>query len=177
MQETQVRSLGQEDPLEKGMATHSSILAWRIPWAEEPVSYSPWGCNEFYTTKWLSVPHTHSCFTWLWFGEGELAQRGKNCLSWRSLAREGSVKTNNTGFFYFLVNTAAEKFLMDPKAWSSVMNAVTSGHLKWVLFLFLKKERDLDNILKAHIISRTEFCVHLWLLSYRGTTTVSGKPQ
>ena len=36
MQETQVQSLGQEDPLEKGMATHSSILAWRIPWAEEP---------------------------------------------------------------------------------------------------------------------------------------------
>ena len=36
MQQTQVRSLGQEDPLEKGMATHSSILAWRIPWTEEP---------------------------------------------------------------------------------------------------------------------------------------------
>ena len=36
MQETQVQSLGQEDPPEKGMATHSSILAWRIPWTEEP---------------------------------------------------------------------------------------------------------------------------------------------
>ena len=36
MQETWVRSLGQEDPLEKGMATHSGILAWRIPWSEEP---------------------------------------------------------------------------------------------------------------------------------------------
>ena len=35
MQETQVQSLGQEDPLEKGMATHSSILAWRIPWTED----------------------------------------------------------------------------------------------------------------------------------------------
>ena len=35
MQETWVRSLGQEDPLEKEMATHSSILAWRIPWTEE----------------------------------------------------------------------------------------------------------------------------------------------
>ena len=34
MQETQVQSLGWEDPLEKGMATHSSILAWRIPWTE-----------------------------------------------------------------------------------------------------------------------------------------------
>ena len=35
VQETQVRYLGQEDPLEKGMATHSSILIWRIPWTEE----------------------------------------------------------------------------------------------------------------------------------------------
>ena len=36
MQETQVQSLGWEDPLEKEMATHSGILAWRIPWTEEP---------------------------------------------------------------------------------------------------------------------------------------------
>ena len=36
MQETQVWFLGQEDPLEKGMATHSSILSWEIPWTEEP---------------------------------------------------------------------------------------------------------------------------------------------
>ena len=36
MQETQVWSLGQENPLEKGMATHSSITAWEIPWTEEP---------------------------------------------------------------------------------------------------------------------------------------------
>ena len=53
MQETQVPSLGWEDPLEKGMATHSSILAWRIPWTEEPggVGYSPWGCKELDTTE------------------------------------------------------------------------------------------------------------------------------
>ena len=36
VQETRVRPLGQEDPLDKGMAIHSSILAWRIPWTEEP---------------------------------------------------------------------------------------------------------------------------------------------
>ena len=41
MQETQVRPLGREDPLEKGMAVHSSIPAWRIPGAEELVGYSP----------------------------------------------------------------------------------------------------------------------------------------
>ena len=36
MQETWVQSLGREDPLEKGMATHSSVLVWRLPWTEEP---------------------------------------------------------------------------------------------------------------------------------------------
>ena len=43
MQKTHVQSLGQEGPLEKGMATHSSILAWRIPWTEELAGYSQWG--------------------------------------------------------------------------------------------------------------------------------------
>ena len=41
--EMQVRSLGWEDPLGEGMATHSSIFAWRIPWTEEPGGYGPWG--------------------------------------------------------------------------------------------------------------------------------------
>ena len=43
MQETQVQSLGREDPLEEGMATHSSTLAWRIPWSEEPGKLSSIG--------------------------------------------------------------------------------------------------------------------------------------
>ena len=51
---TQVPSLGQEDPLQKEMAAHSSILAWRIPWTEEPDGYSPWGCEE---------PDTSECLT------------------------------------------------------------------------------------------------------------------
>ena len=44
--EKQVQSLGQEDPLEEEMATHSNILAWKIPWTEEPGSYSPWDQRE-----------------------------------------------------------------------------------------------------------------------------------
>ena len=56
LQETQLRSLGQEDPLEKEMATHSSILAWKIPWTEELVGYSPWDHNESETTE-LPPPH------------------------------------------------------------------------------------------------------------------------
>ena len=47
MQETWVRSLGQEDPLEKGTATHSSILAWRIPWTEEPGGLQSAGSQRF----------------------------------------------------------------------------------------------------------------------------------
>ena len=47
MQETQVQPLGQEDPLERGMATHSSILAWRVSWTEKPGGlYILWGCKE-----------------------------------------------------------------------------------------------------------------------------------
>ena len=45
MWETWIQSLGWEDPLEQGMATHSSILAWRIPWIEELVGHSPWHCK------------------------------------------------------------------------------------------------------------------------------------
>ena len=51
MQETQVQSLGWEDPLEEGMATHSSIFAWRIPWTEEPGGYGSQSRKELDTTE------------------------------------------------------------------------------------------------------------------------------
>ena len=47
MQATQVRSLGWELPLEKGMATHSSILAWKIPWTDEPGGLQSTGLQRF----------------------------------------------------------------------------------------------------------------------------------
>ena len=49
MQETQVQSLSQEDALEKEMATHSSILAWKIPWTEEPGGLQSTGLQESHT--------------------------------------------------------------------------------------------------------------------------------
>ena len=62
MWETQVRSLGQKDPLEKGMAAHSSILDWRIPWSLEfqrsLAGYGPQGHKELDRTEQLT--HTHS---------------------------------------------------------------------------------------------------------------------
>ena len=64
MQETRVWSLGQENPLEKGMATHSSILAWRIPWTEEPCRlHSPWGHKESDMTEQPTL--SLSYFIWI----------------------------------------------------------------------------------------------------------------
>ena len=61
MQETQVLSLDLDNPLEKGMATHSSILAWGIPWTEEPGGlYSPWGRKKSATTERLTHTRTHT---------------------------------------------------------------------------------------------------------------------
>ena len=53
-------SLSQEDALKEGMATHSSILSWRIPWTEEPGGYSPWGCKDSDMTEQLTHTHTHT---------------------------------------------------------------------------------------------------------------------
>ena len=59
MQETRVRSLGWENPLEKGMATHCSILAWKIPWTEEPSGL--WSrCCQFKVIKIYQVLFSHS---------------------------------------------------------------------------------------------------------------------
>ena len=55
VQETRVWSLGREDPLEKGMATHPSILAWRLPWTEEPGGCSPSGRRESDRTERLTL--------------------------------------------------------------------------------------------------------------------------
>ena len=55
MWETWVRSLGQEDSLEKGMATHSSIFVWRIPWTEEPGGLQSTGCRELDMTEQLTL--------------------------------------------------------------------------------------------------------------------------
>ena len=60
-QETHVWSLGGEDPLEEGMATHSSILAWRIPWAEEPGGLWSIG-SQRHRHDWSNLAHTYASF-------------------------------------------------------------------------------------------------------------------
>ena len=62
MQETQVRSLGWEDPLEEGMATHSSILVWRIPWTEKPGGATVHGVTKSRTRLKQLSTHRRSVF-------------------------------------------------------------------------------------------------------------------
>ena len=61
MQETLVQSLGWENPLEKEMATHSSVLVWKTPWMEEPGGLQSTGHKELDTTEWL---HFHFHYNW-----------------------------------------------------------------------------------------------------------------
>ena len=75
MQETQVPSLGEEDPLEKEMATYSSILAWKTPWTEEPGRLQLWGRKELDMTDRL-----HFTFTFTRKGAILISFRQENCL-------------------------------------------------------------------------------------------------
>ena len=76
MQETQVQSLGGEDPLEKRMATHCSILAWRIPWTEEPGGLN--NNNYIRDERLKQRPRRNSINRWRKVKESEVAQ---SCLT------------------------------------------------------------------------------------------------
>ena len=87
VKETQAQPLDLEDPLEKGVANHSSMLVWRIPWTEEVGGYSPWGHKESDTTGWLSL-----LFSWvycskmspvsgLWVERAHFHQASSLCLT------------------------------------------------------------------------------------------------
>ena len=90
--ETWVQSLGWETPLEKGMATHSNILAWRILWTEEPGSYSSWTYKEWDRTEWRTL--------WLWRAPPPSGQSWHcSLISWPPLA---SVAPLLFRFFYLL---------------------------------------------------------------------------
>ena len=85
-------AMGQEDPLEKGRATHSNILAWKILWTEDLVGYSPWVTNNW---TWLSDSHLQECFlTFLIskfkiLSQSKFTVQGKNVKSPRVLESKG----------------------------------------------------------------------------------------
>ena len=96
MQEMQVQSLGREDPLEEETATYSSILAWRIPWTEEPVGYGAWGLKESDKTERLSThcfffPVSFTVVKFLYFLQEKTKQNKtttttkKNPIIWNAL--------------------------------------------------------------------------------------------
>ena len=92
MWETWVQSLGWEDPLEKGMATYPSILAWRIPWTEEPGRLESQGCKELDSSNLAHTAHLHFNPGFCSFTQGvssylRLFQRPK---SWRIPRRQQS---------------------------------------------------------------------------------------
>ena len=87
MWETWVRSLGLEDPLEKGTAIYSSILAWRITWMGSLASSSPWVCKESDVTEQLSLTK----LTWIW----------KYFFEWVSECRWKNVIINSTWFHVY----------------------------------------------------------------------------
>ena len=81
MQETWVQSLSWEDPLEKGLATHFRVLAWRIPWTEEPGRQHPRGCRELDTTERRTHTHQQSHVTEEQTQPSRTAHRVGRCLS------------------------------------------------------------------------------------------------
>ena len=92
MWETQVRSLGQEDPLEKEMTTHSSILAWRIPWTEEPGRLQFMGLQKV-EHGWATNTHTQS----LSFSNSKL----NNLTIWS----ESKCESQNSGIVKLMILT------------------------------------------------------------------------
>ena len=89
MWETWVWSLGWEDPLEKEMATHSIILAWRIPWTEEPGGLqAPWGCKESDTAERL---HMHNSIFMSFWGNSTLLSTGSSSFCTPPTLYKGSL--------------------------------------------------------------------------------------
>ena len=109
MWETWVQSLGQEDPLAKGMATHSSILAWRIPWTEEPGVAKSRGCKELGTTSEQLSTHTQSGWG---SGGTRRPQSRAGPPSWKTLHLQG-------------------EDARAPLAWEVTATGSTTGHPPW----------------------------------------------
>ena len=113
MQETWVWSLGQEDPLEKGKATHSSILAWRIPWT------IPWDLIESNTTERLSLSlFTLSTFR-LWGSSSSLEQQSSN-YRMHQIKQSFMKIWKNPPCRPQPFNLAFQKIKMQNKMWESV---------------------------------------------------------
>ena len=92
MEETWVWSLGREDPLEEGMATHSSVLAWRIPWIDEPGGLPSMG-SQGVRRDWSNLAHStvpHSVLEMAW-GQEQMGYNERKFMGWQSSGRSRQV--------------------------------------------------------------------------------------
>ena len=129
MWETRVQFLGQEDPLEKEMATHSSILAWRIQWTEEPGRLLSTGSqrvgHDWVTSLHFTSLHFNALYALLWFSHW-LSSKEFTCNA-GDTRDVGSVpglgrspgKGNNNGFQYFCLGNP-----MNRQAWWGTVHGV-----------------------------------------------------
>ena len=108
-QETWVRSLVQEDPLELEMATHSSILAWKIPWTEEPGGLQSMGCHRV-RHDWVTNTFTHFTTSLLW-SEVVLLSLPEGVLHYHS----SRMKVSGAHFqkFFIYMHICCRRFLED----------------------------------------------------------------
>ena len=140
VQETWVRSLGLEDPLEKGMATPSRILAWRIPWTEEPGAVH--GVAKSWTgLKWLST-HTEN-------NQGQGAQAHRSHSSGPRSSRELRRGPAATALLWLDAEQERKQESRAAKAASSAMSPVEDRFITSVLECFLKNSPDKKNCVKS----------------------------
>ena len=166
MQETWVRPLGQEDPLEKEMATHSSIHAWKILWTKELVGYSPWGRKESDATKWLRFTsfHVRKGFPNNSAGKESACNVGELNLI-PGLGRSPGGGHGNPLQNSCLENPHGQRNLADYSPWNWKESAMT----EWLNTAQVKKQRhhfadkDLDS--QSYLLSSTT--VWIWELDHK----------
>ena len=133
MQETQVRSLDWEDPLEKGMAIHSNIVPWRIPWTKEPGRLQSLGSHD-----WATNTHFHSWF--MMFCQFQVYSKWFSYIYFRLFSIIGYCKILNIDPCY-TINACEMKVaqscltLCDPMDYTS-HGILQARILEWVAFLF-----------------------------------------
>ena len=131
MWETWVQSLGWEDPLEEGMATHSSVFAWRIPWTEEPWGLQSCGHKESDTierpsTAWHSINRIP-------LEPGHYADQSKECLYLLISASPGSVHWSGRPPWWregFPLQYSCLEKSMDGGAWQATARGVTKSLIR-----------------------------------------------
>ena len=117
-----VQSLGPEDPLEEEMATHSSVLAWKIPWTEEPGGVQSMGWQRVDTTQHSTHTHTHTKVR-----KHKVGNKHGACVLKRHCQEQWLLSFLVSGFFYILKNC-----LNFPGSPAAKLRTPNAGDLGWI---------------------------------------------